>query len=64
MLFEIITIDASMKRIIPFASSGIALIIQLLVTYISKLLINSETAASALIPSDCLANTADSNIAL
>jgi hypothetical protein len=40
MLFEIITIEASMKRIIPFASSAIALIIQLLVTYISKLLIN------------------------
>ena len=40
MLYEIITIDSSMKRIIPFASSSVALVIQLLITYVSRLLIN------------------------
>ena len=40
MVFEIITIEASRQRIIPFVSSGIALFIQLLITYISKLIIS------------------------
>ena len=39
MLFEIITIDSSLKRILPFSLSVIALVAQILVTYISRLFV-------------------------
>ncbi len=40
MLFEIITIDSSIKRLIPFALSTLALTVQILVNYISRLIVN------------------------
>ena len=40
MLYEIITIDSSIKRLIPFIISTIALIAQILVSYISRLLVD------------------------
>ena len=39
MLFEIITIDSSLKRLLPFGFSTLALILQVLITYISRLFI-------------------------
>ena len=40
MLHEIITIDSSLKRLLPFGASTLALVIQILVTYISRLFIS------------------------
>ena len=39
MLYEIITEDSSLKHLIPFSASLIALIIQLMFTYITRLLV-------------------------
>ena len=39
MLFEIITIDSSLQRVLPFSASAIALIFQILFTYISRLFV-------------------------
>ena len=40
MLYEIITIDSSAKRLIPFGLSTVALLLQLAITYISRLIVS------------------------
>lgn len=40
MLYEIVTIDSSLKRVLPFGLSTIALIFQIIITYISRLIVN------------------------
>ena len=40
MLYEIITIDSSVKRLIPFGLSTLALMMQIAITYVSRLIIS------------------------
>ena len=40
MLYEIITIDSSIKRLIPFGASTLALLVQLAISYISRLIVS------------------------